>query len=64
MAFYGAIEQVLTGWIFGLLPRATRSLRARQAAGRGDGLRRARGHAFHPNPNPNPNLIVIGPLDQ
>jgi TetR/AcrR family transcriptional regulator, fatty acid metabolism regulator protein len=22
MAFYGAIEQVLTGWIFGLLPRA------------------------------------------
>ena len=21
MAFYGAIEQVLTGWIFGLLPR-------------------------------------------
>ncbi len=20
MAFYGAIEQVLTGWIFGLLP--------------------------------------------
>ena len=24
MAFYGAIEQVLTGWIFGLLPRARR----------------------------------------
>jgi TetR/AcrR family transcriptional regulator, fatty acid metabolism regulator protein len=21
MAFYGAIEQMLTGWIFGLLPR-------------------------------------------
>jgi len=22
MAFYGAIEQVLTGWIFGLLPES------------------------------------------
>ena len=25
MAFYGAIEQVLTGWIFGLLARARRT---------------------------------------
>ena len=40
MAFYGAIEQLLTGWIFGLLPQGERALRARQVAGRGDGLRR------------------------
>ena len=31
MAFYGAIEQVLTGWIFGLLERGRRRLRAGQA---------------------------------
>ena len=31
MAFYGAIEQVLTGWIFGLLDAGRRRLRAGQA---------------------------------
>ncbi len=40
MAFYGAIEQLLTGWIFGLLPQGRRVLRARQVAGRRDRLRR------------------------
>ena len=39
MAFYGAIEQLLTGWIFGLLPARRGALRARQVAGRGDRLR-------------------------
>ncbi len=43
MAFYGAIEQLLTGWIFGLLPQGSRAFRARQVAGRGDDLRRPRG---------------------
>ncbi len=38
MAFYGAIEQLLTGWIFDLLPRAGR-FRAGEVARRGDGLR-------------------------
>ena len=32
MAFYGAIEQVLTGWIFGLLDAGRRRLRAGQGA--------------------------------
>ena len=40
MAFYGAIEQLLTGWIFDLLPAGRGGLRARQVARRGDGLRR------------------------
>ena len=40
MAFYGAIEQVLTGWIFGLLEEERGRLRAGQALRRGDDLRR------------------------
>ena len=40
MAFYGAIEQVLTGWIFGLLRRGRGRVRARQGAHRPDHLRR------------------------
>ena len=42
MAFYGAIEQVLTGWIFGLLERGRGLLRARQGPRGRDGLPRAR----------------------
>ena len=43
MAFYGAIEQVLTGWIFGLLDQGEADYeRAKQLRGRHD-LRRARG---------------------
>ena len=42
MAFYGAIEQLLTGWIFGLLPQGPERLRAGQVAGRRDRLRRPR----------------------
>ena len=45
MVFYGAIEQLLTGWIFGLDPRHRCGLRARQAARRRDDLRRARAPA-------------------
>ena len=40
MAFYGAIEQLLTGWIFELLPAGRGGLRAGQVARRRDGLRR------------------------
>ena len=43
MAFYGAIEQVLTGWIFGLLEEGERRLRAREALRRRHDLRRPRG---------------------
>ena len=39
MSFYGAIEQMLTGWIFGLLPCEGGSVRARQVAGGGDRVR-------------------------
>ncbi len=39
MAFYGAIEQMLTGWIFDLLPERPRALRASQVAGRRGGMR-------------------------
>ena len=42
MAFYGAIEQVLTGWIFGLLAEGEDGLRAGQGARRRDHLRRPR----------------------
>ena len=42
MAFYGAIEQVLTGWIFETLPRRRRRVRAGQDARGRDDLRRAR----------------------
>ena len=45
MVFYGAIEQLLTGWIFELDPRDRRGLRARQAAGDRDHLRRPRAAA-------------------
>ena len=40
MAFYGAIEQVLTGWIFGTPRRGRRRLRAREGLRRRDHLRR------------------------
>ena len=43
MAFYGAIEQILTGWIFGLLGDERRDLRADQALRGRDDLRRHRG---------------------
>ena len=49
MAFYGAIEQVLTGWIFGLLAPRTRTLRARQGLRRRDDLRRPRGASAGPS---------------
>ena len=42
MAFYGAIEQVLTGWIFGLLAGGRGRVRAREGARRPDHLRRPR----------------------
>ena len=42
MCFYGAIEQLLTGWIFELLPQHRRGVRARQGAGRRGDLRRSR----------------------
>ena len=42
MAFYGAIEQVLTGWIFGLLPENETRVRAGQGAHRADDRRRPR----------------------
>ena len=48
MTFYGAIEQLLTGWIFGILPAGPRALRARQVAGRGDDLRRPGGRRRAP----------------
>ena len=43
MAFYGAIEQVLTGWIFDLLPARRGGVRAGQALRRRDDLRRSGG---------------------
>ena len=42
MAFYGAIEQVLTGWIFGLLDEGEDAYERGQAPRRRDDLRRAR----------------------
>ncbi len=42
LAFYGAIEQVLSGWIFETLPRGDGRVRAGQDARRGDDLRRPR----------------------
>ena len=42
MWFYGAIEQLLSGWVFELIPRRRRRLRARPDDGRRDDLRRAR----------------------
>ena len=41
LAFYGAIEQVLTGWIFELPAARRRGVRAGQGARRRDDLRRA-----------------------
>ena len=43
MWFYGAIEQLLSGWVFELIPAADDGLRARPGDGRRDDLRRARG---------------------
>ena len=40
LAFYGAIEQVLTGWIFGMLPGGRGGVRASQGLDRRDDLRR------------------------
>ena len=40
LAFYGAVEQVLTGWIFALLPVGRSGIRAGQDAHRRDDLRR------------------------
>ena len=42
MAFYGAIEQVLTGWIFELLPSSPADIDQAKANRRGDDLRRPR----------------------
>ena len=41
MAFYGAIEQVLTGWIFDVCRLRRRRIRAGQGVRRRDHLRRA-----------------------
>ncbi len=41
MAFYGVIEQLLTGWIFDLLAAGRGGVRAGQVGCRGDRLRRA-----------------------
>ena len=41
MAFYGAIEQVLTGWIFEVLPRGDAEYEQAKALRRRDDLRRA-----------------------
>ena len=43
MCFYGAIEQLLSGWIFDLLPAYRRGVRALEGPGRGRDLRRPRG---------------------
>ena len=40
MAFYGAIEQLLTGWIFGLLPQGEEHFERAKWLVRGDRLRR------------------------
>ena len=42
MCFYGAIEQLLSGWIFDVIPAADDRLRASQGPGRDDDLRRPR----------------------
>ena len=44
MAFYGAIEQLLTGWIFGLLPQGEEHFERAKWLVRGDRLRRACEH--------------------
>ena len=46
MAFYGAIEQVLTGWIFELLPRGDAEFERGQVARGGDDLRRPRRRSY------------------
>ena len=42
LAFYGAVEQVLTGWIFALLPTGEREYEQAKTHHRRDDLRRAR----------------------
>ena len=42
MWFYGAIEQLLTGWVFEIIPDERERLRARPGDGGRDDLRRAR----------------------
>ena len=48
MLFYGAIEQLLTGWIFEVVPAGDEDYEQRQVAGGGDDLRRARAAARRP----------------
>ena len=55
LCFYGAIEQLLTGWIFDELPKSAGRVRARQAGGRRDGLRRARGPRLGASRGPSPS---------
>ena len=45
MWFYGAIEQLLSGWVFELIPGGDGRLRPRPRDGRRDDLRRPRGRA-------------------
>ena len=42
MYFYGAIEQLLSGWIFGLIPAADADFDQARSLARGDDLRRPR----------------------
>ena len=42
MWFYGAIEQLLTGWVFEIIPDGDGDFDARPGDGGGDDLRRAR----------------------
>ena len=42
MSFYGAIEQLLSGWIFEVIPAPPTRLRAGKGACRRDDLRRSR----------------------
>ena len=64
MCFYGAIEQLLTGWIFEVLPRTDEEFERRQGPHRGGDLRRARERhdersaAVCLNPAPMDNDIV------
>ena len=43
MWFYGAIEQLLSGWVFELIPGAEADFDRAREHGRRDDLRRARG---------------------
>ena len=43
MWFYGAIEQLLSGWVFELIPGTDEDFERARSDGRRDDLRRARG---------------------